>query len=219
MSAINPLPQSNPIGFNALVYKEGSQIWAQAGLIRRISCSFQYMGVFGINMQGVEVPISTRQNTTKEGGTDFQTANVLISVGNVWVNQAQFGDPNFRVVVKVKDMDSGIVSYVDAISFNTNVVSCNFVPTPSFCPLVTNISVVHAVTTATISWTGVPAAAGVQWINNTSGTTPVVNGTFEPTNSVSLTGLTTATTYHFWIRTICTGGVLSAWTSVTYTTS
>lgn len=219
MANIKPIPQIQPIGINVLVYKEGTQVWAVAGLLRRISCNMQYMGVFGINMQGQEVPIPTRTNTTAEQGTDYQTANVLIGIGNVWVNKAQFGNANFHVVVKVKDMDSGLVSYVDAISFNSNIALCNYVPAPSFCPLVSNISAgTPGTTTATITWTSVPASSGVEWINNTSGTTPVINGTFEPTNSVTVTGLSAATTYHFWIRTICSAGVLSAWTSITYTT-
>lgn len=219
MSKINPLPQLNPIGIQVLVYKTDNTLYLPSGQIRRISCSLEYMGVFGINLQGEQVPIPTRVNTTGEGGTPYQTASTLITLGNVWVNNKQFGDSNFKVVVKVKDMDSGLVSYVDAVSFNANIGNCNFIPAPSFCPLVTGLAVTHAVTTATISWTAPGGATGVEWINNTSGTTPVINGTYEPTNSVSLTGLTTATAYHFWVRTICSGGVLSAWTSISYTTS
>lgn len=223
MAYINPLPANtppNPLGINVLVYKENTTVWPAEGRTRRISCNLQYMGIFGINMQGQEVPVPTTSEVPEDAGTDWQTANVLIGIGRVWVNRAQFNNSNFHVVVKVKDMNSNIVSYVDVDSFNTNIVLCNNIPAPSFCPLVTGLSAgTPAATTATITWTAVPGASGVEWINNTSGTTPVINGQYEPGTSVALTGLTTATEYHFWVRTICSSGVLSAWTSLVYTTA
>ena len=218
---INPIPQNSNTSVYYLVYKEGTTVWATTGQTRRISCNMQYMGVFGINMQGEEVPVPTRTNTTSEGGTSFQTANVLISIGNVWVNKAQFNNPNFHVVVKVKDMDSDVVFYVDANSFNANVSQCNRVSVPGSCPAISNPIATPAVTTATIAWAAIPAVSGYEYVNSTTNTAPSGSGTYLPPTptSVTVTGLTTATSYYFWIKTICSGGVSSAWQVVPYTTN
>lgn len=84
-----------------------------------------------------------------------------------------------------------------------------------------------AVTTtgATISWTASPTAAtGYDYYYSTTNTTPT-NATM-PTGSVlagvttqSITGLTGATSYYFWVRSKCSTTVTSAWSdSASFTT-
>lgn len=207
-----------------LVYKENNNFYGPSGLNKRISCNQIFLGLMGINTIGEEVPVpyTTIPPLSASPGNSYQSANVLIQVGQVWVDKKFFGDSSFKVVAKVKDLDTNSVFYVDADSYNTNLVLCNFVPEPSFCPLVTNISAgTPGATTATITWNGVPGAAGIEWVNNTSSSAPSGDGAYLDggTETLSLTGLTTATTYHIWIRTICGQGSRSAWTSKTYTTA
>src|SRR6185436_398650 len=205
------------------VYKENFTIWYPTGETRNISCNHMYLGIWGINMQAEEVPIPSTTIPPEIGtGESNQSAQAIIPIGNVYVDSTYFGDSNFKVCVKVKDMDTGIVSFIDATDYANNIGKCNLVPVTNFCPLVTGITAGSITSSgATLSWTAVPGSDGVEYINNTSGTTPVINGTFIPsgTNSQVITGLSTGTTYHFWIRTLCPGGKLSAWTFKTYVTS
>jgi len=66
---------------------------------------------------------------------------------------------------------------------------------------------------ADLSWTApVPAPGlGYTYFYNTSGTPPGVSGTFVSGTSVSLSSLTSNTTYYFWIRSVCAVGDTSIW--------
>lgn len=207
-----------------LVYKEDSVLYLPAGQYKRVYCNQQYISVVGINLQGEELPVPTTTvpPTPNADANDEQAAMVLIPVGNVWVNTSYFGDSNFKVCVKVKDMQTATVFYIDAANFATNIVNCNAAGSVTTCPSVTN-GVASGITSsaATITFTLPGGAAGIEWVNGTSGTAPAGHGTLLPApgNSVSLTGLTTGTTYHFFARTICAGGVEGAWVGTAFTTS
>lgn len=206
-----------------LVYKEDSQLWLPSGTTRWISCDHIDLGVWGINMSGeiVPVPTTTVPPSESSDNNSYETATVLVQVGRVWVSQSYFSGNTFKVVVKVKDMTTNIVSFVDAMSYNSNIATCNFVPTVSTCNEPTGL-VTSAITSsgATVSWTAAPGTVGIEYVNNTSATPPTGSGTFQDISdaNVSLTGLTADTQYHFWIRTICGPGIQSDWTSVIYTT-
>jgi hypothetical protein len=215
------------------VYKENATLWYASdnggspsapiiGVTRNISCNHTYLGMWGINMQAEEVPVPTSTIPPEIGsGQSNQSAQSIIPIGNVYVDLNYFGDANFKVCVKVKDMVTNIVSFVDAADYAAQIGKCNLVEYANFCPLVTGLGATPGGTTATINWTAPGGSAGVEYVNNTSSTAPAGTGTFlaTGTNSVALSALSHTTTYYFWIRTICAGGVLSAWTSVTYTTS
>ena len=207
-----------------LVYRRDSNVYLPSGQNLQINCKCTTLGVWGINMQGEEVPVqgTTIPPLSSTPGNSEQSASVLIQVGQIWYNPKFFGDANFFMVVKVKDLVTNSISYVDLTSWNTEFVKCNFVPEPGFCSIPTTISAgTPGATTATITYVPEPGSVGVEYINNTSGTTPVIDGTYADSSvtSIAITGLTTATAYHFWIRTICGAGSRSAWTSITYTTA
>lgn len=74
-------------------------------------------------------------------------------------------------------------------------------------------------TAATISWTAVPSAAvGYEYVLNTTATDPTGSGTSLTTTSYAATGLTQTTTYYFHIRSVCSTGTYSTWSTVTFTT-
>lgn len=207
-----------------LIYRQNSVLYLPAGQYKRVNCNQQYMGVWGINLAGEEIPVPTTTVPPASGGTttQFQSATVLIPTGRVWVDTAYFGDANFKVVVKVKDMQTGDVFYIDAANFATNILKCNAVGAVTSCPNASNLVVSGITTTgATVTFTLPGGPAGIEWVNSTSGTTPAGHGTLLPApgNSVAVTGLTTGTLYHFFARTLCAGGVEGAWVSVSYTTS
>lgn len=206
-----------------LVYKRDGNVWLPSGQNLQISCNCTTLGVWGINLNGEEVPVqgTTIPPLSATPGNSYQSANALVQVGGIWVNPAMFGDSGFKMVVKVKDLDSNIVSYVDVTSWTTEFVKCNFVPEPTGCNIPTSISAgTPATTSATITYVPMPGSVGIEYVNNTSSVAPVVDGTYVDagTTSVAVTGLTAATTYHFWVRTICGAGSRSAWTSLVYTT-
>lgn len=71
---------------------------------------------------------------------------------------------------------------------------------------------------AKISWTASVSAptAGYEYIVSTTNTTPIATTLLSGVTSglvSTLTGLTSSTTYYYWVRSNC-GGVLSAWTLV-----
>ncbi len=204
------------------IYKDNFGLYLPSGELRQISCNNILIGFYKINMQGEEValPTTTIPPDATTPGTQFQSSTALVQVGKIWVN-TQFGDPNFFAVVKVKDVDARNTLYVDITSWNENIPKCNLVSVAQGCPSVTAISApAIAATTATVSWTAAPGTVGVEYVNNTSSTAPTGDGTYldGATTSVALTGLTTATTYYFWLRTICQG-IRGAWIYTTYTTS
>ncbi len=216
-----------------LVYKEIATLWYSPddegspsapviGRTRQISCNHIYLGMWGINMQSEEVPIPTSTIPPEIGdGESNQSAQAIIAIGNVYVDLNYFGDSNFKVCVKVKDMVTNIVSFVDAADYATQIPKCNLVPQVNFCPQVGNRAANPLGTSANIAWTSPGGEVGIEYINNTSSVAPTTTGTFVPvgTTSVNVTGLSHTTTYHFWIRTICAGGALSTWSAITYTTS
>lgn len=210
-----------------LVYREDAVLWYDPtsspptlGVTRQISCNHTYLGVWGINMQGEQVELPTTTTPPAEGtGSAVQSQQALVRIGLVWVDSTYFADDNFKVCVKVKDMLTNIVSFVDATSYNDNIAKCNLAPYANFCPIVTGLQATPAAITASTSWTPTPGGTGAEWVNSTSATPPSGSGTFTGSNTQVITGLTASTTYYFWIRSICPGGVLSAWTYISYTTT
>lgn len=207
-----------------LAYKVNTNVYLPSGLNQRLSCNHEFLGVWGVNMAGEEVPLPTTTipPLSATPGNTLQSAEALIQVGNVWVDSTYFGDASFKVVAKVKDYETNNVMYLDAASYNAQLPDCNWVPQPSFCPLVTVLAAGSITSSAaTISWTAVPGSTGVEWVNNTMSGDPAGDGSYldAATATVALTGLTTGTTYYFHIRTICGAGSRSAWTKVSYTTS
>lgn len=82
------------------------------------------------------------------------------------------------------------------------------------CPAPTGVTE-SAVTTnsATVSWTPVTGAQGYQYAVTTS-MTPPNTGTYTTNASNPVTGLTTMTMYHTWVRTVCGPVDTSAWNAM-----
>jgi hypothetical protein len=141
----------------------------------------------------------------------------------VYGNTTNFatGDPDYKICVRIKDFQTGITYWLDKADYEAKIAGCNPVSYASGCGIVTALSAgTPGTTTATIIWTDYPGGAAIEYINNTSSTAPVVDGTLLAfgVGTLSLTGLSAGTTYHFWIRTVCAAGVKGAWTSLVYAT-
>ena len=101
----------------------------------------------------------------------------------------------------------------------TRYVICGVPPT---CIAPTNLTVSNLTTTsATVSWTTsvTDPAFGYEYYISTSSTTPLPSdpataGEAPGVTSTSLTGLTPATNYYVWVRSICSATDTSGWSSV-----
>lgn len=85
------------------------------------------------------------------------------------------------------------------------------------CFIPSGLASVTTLTTATLTWTA-PATApsnGYQYYYSTTNTAPVAStsGTAVTSTSASITGLTSNTTYYFWVRSVCDGSDTSVWVS------
>jgi hypothetical protein len=90
--------------------------------------------------------------------------------------------------------------------------------TPCSAPVVVTATSVTA-TSATVSWDGVGAVAGYQYVINTTAADPTGAGTATTDTFVNVTGLTDTTVYYAHVRTACTTGDSSAWVTISFTTT
>lgn len=202
------------------VYKTDNTFYPE-GQNQALHCWHVNSGNYGLNTQGEIVPLPGAEIVEQPTSPPTE---VLVPVGineqgTVFPSPTQFAN-NFVAVTKIKDMVLLKEFYVDTASYNTNVVTCNPVATASSCPVTTGLGATELSSSSVrINWTDNPASAGIEYVNNQSASAPTGDGTFiaQGTATVTITGLSNATLYHFWIRTICAGGVSAAWTSVTYT--
>ena len=88
--------------------------------------------------------------------------------------------------------------------------------TPPTCPSPTTLTTTAITpTSATLTW-NVPfivPSSGYEYVYSTTNTVPTGAGTSSTTNSVALTGLTSATTYYVFVRSNC-GSEFGNWTSL-----
>ncbi len=66
-------------------------------------------------------------------------------------------------------------------------------------------------------WSTPSGASGIEYVVNTSPVPPSGSGTFTSGSSAAVGGLSPLTVYYVHIRTVCSGGTYSAWTSLIVT--
>ena len=176
-----------------------------------LSCHHEFMGVYQITdkLQVIPLPGDATNNPSSRTYPPQKYLDGTFTAGDA-----------VKRVVLVRDLDNQVQYYVDYESYYAQLGNCNRAPYVTYCSSVTGLSAgTPGATSATITFTADAGAAGYEWINNTSGTTPVIDGAYITTTPVAVTGLTTGTLYHFWIRKVCIGGLKSAWVALTYTTA
>jgi len=204
-------------------YKDTQGFFNISGAARRLSCNQVFECIEYVNTTGeiVPMPQTSVPPLSGETTTDYDAKLVGVPQAGNYASPILFGDTTYKKCARVKDMENLVTTWFDYDNYWANIVQCNVVPYPLGCATVTNLSAgTPAATTATITWTGVASATGYEWVNNQSSTAPTGDGQFTEATTQALTGLTAATTYHFWIRTICGQGTPgeSSWVSLSYTT-
>lgn len=177
-----------------------------------INCNHTVVGDYGMNAEGQIVELPPADVVTAGG------KSVLVSHATPFPDTTQPG-LSLIAVKLIKDKDLQTAWYVDAIDYASSVVACNPVAYVTSCPGVSNLIATPDETEAVITWDETPGIVGVEYSNSTVDVEPE-SGTFlgGGTGEVTITGLTTATSYYFFIRTICAGAVTSDWSRVEYET-
>ncbi len=199
--------------FNVLAYKaQAGSYYGAAGQRVPINCDHSVIGDFGMNPDGQILDLPPEAVVT--GGA--KAVLVPPATGFPTVNEPNL---SLTAVKLIKDNVLQTAYYVDATDYASAVVVCNPIPYASACPGVTDLAATPGTTDADISWTETPGIVGVEYANLDVDVEPS-SGTFlaAGTGTVNVTGLTTTTTYYFFVRTICTGAVTSAWSRVEYDT-
>ena len=91
---------------------------------------------------------------------------------------------------------------------------------PPTCGAPAPVASIIGATTATLSWPAVASAAvGYEYVLDNLATNPATAGTATTALSYAASSLTANTTYYFHIRSVCSAGTFSAWSTVSFTTA
>ena len=90
---------------------------------------------------------------------------------------------------------------------------------PACLPSSASVSSVTDVA-ANLNWTAIPSAlVGYEYVLDNVATNPAGSGTATTAITYSASGLTPSTVYYFHIRSVCSVGTYSAWSTISFTTS
>ena len=120
-----------------------------------------------------------------------------------------YAGQDVRVAFHITTTDQ-YVMYVDNVTVDA-IPSCQ-------APTDLSVSGVTA-TAATVAWSSPNDGDSFEYQVVEGGTTPAETGTTTSDSSVDLTGLSSLTTYDFYVRSVCSDGSLSEWSSVSFTTA
>ncbi len=183
------------------VYKDAEGMLFPTGKTTIIPCDHELIVREGLSVMATVTPCLETRPEGEEiiGGSTVLPA--LIDVYKLKVN--------------------GAFIWVSVSDYDANIGKCNGCCVAVSCEPPTTIVAGSITTTgATITFTPpTPTPAGFEYIVNESATTPVIAGTYDAGSPIVLTGLTTGTLYHFWIRTRCGATSASSWVNITFTTS
>ncbi len=149
-------------------------------------------------------------------GTETFAVSEGADVTTVWNGGGSFAG---EVSYEILDTD-GIV--VGSGNSTTDIISGTITAVCPSCPAPGGLQAsLSSGTEAVISWTDTGAAAGYEIVVQIAGTgVPTTAGTPTSSNPLTLTGLSSGTTYEVYLRADCGTAVLSSWSSpVNFTTS
>ncbi len=160
----------------------------------------------------VQLLISEDDGETWTAITTWNATNQPIATGteNTFDLSSYTGTVKFAIYA----MD-GISNDEEDYEFHLGKFEITASSTTCFVP--TNVMISDVTTnTANISWTAPTTAPanGYEYIYSQTNEVPTTDGTLTTETNVALTGLTSATQYYVWVRSVCSDTDKSAWTNV-----
>jgi phage-related protein len=149
-----------------------------------------------------------------DAGVTTMLGTLATAVGPGTANEAYeyalsaYAGQDVRVAFHITTTDQ-FYMYVDNVTVDA-IPSCQ-------APTDLSVSGVTA-TEATVAWSSPNDGDSFEYQVVEGGTTPAETGTATSDSSVDLTGLSSVTTYDFYVRSVCSDGSLSDWSSVSFTT-
>ena len=149
-----------------------------------------------------------------DAGVTTMLGTLATAVGPGTANEAYeyalsaYAGQDVRVAFHITTTDQYYM-YVDNVTVDA-IPSCQ-------APTDLSVSGVTA-TEATVAWSSPNDGDSFEYQVVEGGTTPAETGTATSDSSVDLTGLSSVTTYDFYVRALCSDGSLSDWSSVSFTT-
>jgi hypothetical protein len=207
---------------SVLTWKDSLSLNFPSGRRVDLRCAHVKEGEWGINIKGEIIPTATATVPVSEPGTQFQKDTLGISAGKAYTDINHFTDANFKACVRVKELETNNVYYVDKTSYDAAIAGCNTCCTTTCVAPAPEVTAGPASTTATVAWTGISNVVGYEWVATAhvgACPDPTGDGTFTQERSVNLTGLTPITAYCFAVRSICGAGIFSDWAFVQFTTT
>jgi hypothetical protein len=159
----------------------------------------------GTNNIVVEVCYS-RSSTSATGGSVYTTTGT---------------SPTNRYVSNSSATPTLCATNTGTNNFSTKPQVRFYMTVPATCVVPTNLANTAVTgTSASFSWTNGSPTVGVAYAVTTTNVAPTGTGTNATGTSVTVnTGLTSGTSYYFWMRNRCTSTTNSDWISVPFTTA
>ena len=149
-------------------------------------------------------------------GTETFAVSEGADVTTVWNGGGSWAN---EITYEILDTDGTVVGSGNS---TTDIISGTITAVCPSCPAPGGLQAsLSSSTEAVISWTDTGAAAGYEIVVQIAGTgVPTTAGTPTSSNPLTLTGLSSGTTYEVYLRADCGTAVLSSWSSpVNFTTS
>ena len=149
-------------------------------------------------------------------GTETFAVSEGADITTVWNGGGSWAN---EITYEILDTDGTVVGSGNS---TTDIISGTITAVCPSCPAPGGLQAsLSSSTEAVISWTDTGAAAGYEIVVQIAGTgVPTTAGTPTSSNPLTLTGLSSGTTYEVYLRADCGTAVLSSWSSpVNFTTS
>ena len=136
------------------------------------------------------------------------TPSILNAYEELFISFANYADTGRYVAIKSDNMLQGLANNIYIDSLKLDILPNCVKPTEIVFSMVTT-------TSATASWTPSATAVSYEVVYGLPGVDPLTATPIPVTDTFYvMTPLTATTLYHFYVRSVCSGGVYSDWTNL-----
>jgi hypothetical protein len=214
-------PASGPVGSNIYFTIEGNDTAAaNAGLPGGLAYVLMETDLYTVTQADYDRGWITVNFPATIGGT---AQNLILAPGQYWLVARMFSNAGQNHIRILDDQSVTQPWYTSVINVSNTWYSngnnfrmplnlrSGFTPPPCQAPTALAVNSVTN-TGASLGWGVVSGASSYEVIVQSAGLgTPTGSGTIVSTNSFNPTGLTPNTSYEYYVRTNCVGGLFSTW--------